>query len=192
MGLISGLGRCPGGGYGNALQCSCLQNPTDRGAWWATVHGVAKSRTGLKRPRPHPASSLRWREAPSPSGDLLAYSATGSFVAVEKQRGAGGGQWGMLSKHSCLALLTAGNPGASGRCLPGPSPPPVPRGLLHSGGHRHPRDALPGLSSRVPAADALLPSVWWSFVEKRWCLRTGLPCSGGPCLSNVTQPTHWC
>ena len=49
MGLISGLGRCPGVGNGNALQYSCLENPTDRGAWWATVHGVAKSLTLLKQ-----------------------------------------------------------------------------------------------------------------------------------------------
>ena len=37
-----GLGRSPGGGQGNPLQYSCLGNPMDRGAWWATVHGVAK------------------------------------------------------------------------------------------------------------------------------------------------------
>ena len=42
--------RFPGGGNGNPLQCSCLENPTDREAWWATVHGVAKSRTQLSRP----------------------------------------------------------------------------------------------------------------------------------------------
>ena len=40
---------CIGGGNGNLLQCSCLENPMDRGAWWAAVYGVAKSRTGLKR-----------------------------------------------------------------------------------------------------------------------------------------------
>ena len=39
--LIPGLGRSPGGGHGNPLQCSCLENPMDRGAWWATVHGVS-------------------------------------------------------------------------------------------------------------------------------------------------------
>ena len=39
---IPGLGRSPGGGHGNALQYSCLENPMDRGAWWATVHGVPK------------------------------------------------------------------------------------------------------------------------------------------------------
>ena len=44
-GSIPGLGRSPGKRNGNPLQYSCLGNPVDRGAWWATVHGVAKSRT---------------------------------------------------------------------------------------------------------------------------------------------------
>ena len=43
MGLIPGLGRSYAGGNGNPLQCSCLGNPMDRGARWATVHGVAES-----------------------------------------------------------------------------------------------------------------------------------------------------
>ena len=47
MGLISGLGRSPGGGNGNPFQCSSLNNPMDRGAWWATVHGVTKIQTGF-------------------------------------------------------------------------------------------------------------------------------------------------
>ena len=42
---ITGLGRSPGGGHGNPLQYSCLENPMDRGAWRATVHGVAQSWT---------------------------------------------------------------------------------------------------------------------------------------------------
>jgi len=45
MGLIPGSGRSPGGGNGNPLQPSCLENPMDRGAWWATVLGVTKSQT---------------------------------------------------------------------------------------------------------------------------------------------------
>ena len=49
VGLISGLGRFPGGRYGNPLQYSCLENPKDRGARQATVHGVAESWTQLKR-----------------------------------------------------------------------------------------------------------------------------------------------
>ena len=47
MGSIPGLGRSPGRGHGNPLQCSCLENPMDRGAW--QVHGVTKSQTRLSR-----------------------------------------------------------------------------------------------------------------------------------------------
>ena len=47
-GLIPASGRSPGEGNGYPLQYSCLENPMDRGAWWATVHGVAKSQTRLK------------------------------------------------------------------------------------------------------------------------------------------------
>ena len=47
-GLIPWLGRSPGGGHDNPLLCSCLENPMDRGAWQAIVHG-AKSQTGLKQ-----------------------------------------------------------------------------------------------------------------------------------------------
>ena len=42
VGLIPGSGRSPGEGNGNPLQYSCLGNPMDRGAWWATVHHVSK------------------------------------------------------------------------------------------------------------------------------------------------------
>ena len=45
VGLIPRSGRSPGIGNGNLLQYSCLENPMDRGAWWATVHKVAKSWT---------------------------------------------------------------------------------------------------------------------------------------------------
>ena len=45
LGLIPGLGRYPGGGHGNPLQYSCLENPMDRGAWQATVHVVTKNQT---------------------------------------------------------------------------------------------------------------------------------------------------
>ena len=45
---IPGSGRSPGRGHGNPLQCSCLENPMDRGTWQAIVHRVAKSQTQLK------------------------------------------------------------------------------------------------------------------------------------------------
>ena len=46
-GLIPGLGRSPGGGSGNPLQYPCLENPMDRGAGWAIVHGVTEGQTRL-------------------------------------------------------------------------------------------------------------------------------------------------
>ena len=46
-GSIPGSGRSPGGGNGNPIQYSCLENPMDSRPWWATVHGVVKNQTGL-------------------------------------------------------------------------------------------------------------------------------------------------
>ena len=47
VGSIPGSGRSSGGGHSSLLQYSCLENPMDRGAWWATVHEVAKSQAQL-------------------------------------------------------------------------------------------------------------------------------------------------
>ena len=47
LGSVPGSGRSPGEGNGYALQYSCLENSMDRGAWWTTVNGIAKSRTRL-------------------------------------------------------------------------------------------------------------------------------------------------
>ena len=52
-GSIPGPGRTPGGGHSNPLQYSWLENPMDRGAWWATIHRVTKSQTQLKRLSTH-------------------------------------------------------------------------------------------------------------------------------------------
>ena len=51
--MIPGSQRFPGGGHGNSLQYSCLENPMDRGTWRATVLGVTKSRIQLKQPNTH-------------------------------------------------------------------------------------------------------------------------------------------
>ena len=56
-GLIPGLGRFPEEGHGNPLQYSSLENPLDRGAWWATVHRIAESWTWLKQLSRQAASS---------------------------------------------------------------------------------------------------------------------------------------
>ena len=58
MGFPGGSGRSPGGGHGNPLQYSWLENPKDRGAWWATVHRVTKSQTQLKRHSTH--AQYKW------------------------------------------------------------------------------------------------------------------------------------
>ena len=58
VGSIPGSGRSPGGEHGNPLQYSCLENPTDRGAWQATVHRVAKSWTHLKQLSTHVCREL--------------------------------------------------------------------------------------------------------------------------------------
>ena len=57
-GLIPGSGRSPGEGHGNPLQYSCLENPMNRGASWATIHGVAKSWTRLKCLSTHTCKAL--------------------------------------------------------------------------------------------------------------------------------------
>ena len=53
MGWICGSRRYPGGGHGSPLQYSCLENPLDRGAWWAIVHRAAKNQTRLKQLSTH-------------------------------------------------------------------------------------------------------------------------------------------
>ena len=63
-GLIPGSGRSPGGGHGNPPQHSCLENPMDRGAWRATVHGVTKSGMRLKRLSIHTCVGIMHPEMP--------------------------------------------------------------------------------------------------------------------------------
>ena len=57
---------CIGEGNGNPLQCSCLENPRDGGAWWAAIYGVTQSRTRLKRLSSSSSSLSHWttREVP--------------------------------------------------------------------------------------------------------------------------------
>ena len=60
MGSNPGSGRCPGEGHGNPLWYSCVENPTDRGAWRATVHGVIKSQTWLNDQHFHTVVQINW------------------------------------------------------------------------------------------------------------------------------------
>ena len=72
VGSIPGSGRSSGGEHGNPLQYSCLENPTDRGAWWATVHGVAQSQTQW--------SGLAWHTAWQGRGAVVSdFGITGNW-----------------------------------------------------------------------------------------------------------------
>ena len=74
LGSIPGLGRSPGRGHDNPLQCSCLEKSRDRGAWWATVHGVTKSQTRLNE---HTHSGILlpgYKWGSWSSGELVAFA----------------------------------------------------------------------------------------------------------------------
>ena len=79
-GSIPGLQRSPGEGDGNPLQFSCLENPMDGGAWWATVHGVVKSRTRLSAFTLIPGAAPGWgpgQGSADPWWSLLPRAASG-------------------------------------------------------------------------------------------------------------------
>ena len=79
LGSIAGLGRSPGEGTGNPSQYFCLENPMDRGAWWATVHGVSKSWIQLSTAYTH-----RWSLPWQPRVELtsLKSASTWHFVSL--------------------------------------------------------------------------------------------------------------
>ena len=83
MVLIPGLGRSLGGGYSNPLQYSCLENLKDRGVWGATVHGVAKSWTRVKRLSTHTLhshSTISYHNSASAGRNLICFQKTTSFL----------------------------------------------------------------------------------------------------------------
>ena len=106
-GLIPGSGRSPGGGHSNPLQDSCLENPTDRGAWRVTVRGVTRSRTRLKRLSAHVLAAQWVGLHASPVWSLVrelgSHTACGSARNKhQKEIDLGRGQsrrWGLCAGH---------------------------------------------------------------------------------------------
>ena len=94
---IPGSGRCPGEGNGNPLQYSCLENPMDRGAWWATVHGVTRVGHNLAT-KPPPL------EISSPGGSDGKESArnAGDLALITNLGGSPGEENGNPLQYSCL------------------------------------------------------------------------------------------
>ena len=83
---IPGLGRSSGGGLSNPIQYSCLGNPMDREAWWATVHRITNSWTRLKRLRWHGMATLQGASLPVPffQWHLLTLSLCAAFCSFLK------------------------------------------------------------------------------------------------------------
>ena len=104
-GSVPGLRRFSGGGNGNPLRYSCLENPTDRGAWWATFHGVPKSQTRLRGGAQHThiystwnsvlvrAGAAKWPHPGSPAPDSL----PGNFRRMPSASADSAGQQGPLT-----------------------------------------------------------------------------------------------
>ena len=112
-GYIPGWGRYPGGENGNPLQYSCLGNPMDRGAWWATVHGVKKQ---LKI-HFHSFSLLPFTE-PFPASEVL--SLTKSIQSICNPHSAPPGLRALLSlsQHTSTPTTPLILPSCPGNCLP--------------------------------------------------------------------------
>ena len=80
-GSMAGSGRSPGGGHSNPLQHSCPEDPKDRGAWWAPVHGVAKSQTRLST-----CTSCRPSASTNPSVSSALWPSTSRLPVVCNHR----------------------------------------------------------------------------------------------------------
>ena len=111
-GSIPGLGRFPGEGNGFPFQYSCLENPTDRGAWWDTVHGVAKSWTQL--------SGEHFHVTFSPHSTLLK-----EVLYRREARAARWLDWNHAAESAAVRALVRSGP-----------PVPGPRQLGTTPGHR--------------------------------------------------------
>ena len=113
-GSISGSERSPGGGHGNPLEYSCLENPMDRGAWRATVHRVAKSQTGLSKAR---ATHTHTHTHPQ----TLTHTDSHTHVSLQNQASE---LWGLCCPlDRLLALQGAGPPDTPPLQLGHPSAP---------------------------------------------------------------------
>ena len=86
MGSIPGQGRSPGGGHGNPPQYSCLDNPKDQRAWWATVHGVAQGQPRLKKFSMHTKGTTAIFKLPFPGAPEVAAVGTAGDGAAGQRR----------------------------------------------------------------------------------------------------------
>ena len=190
LGSIPGLGRSPGGGNSNPLQCSCLENPTDRGAWWAAVRGVTKSRTqpssGTKQQRQSAAQqgnfdSALWRpnwEGNQKRGGLCARLAD-SPCCTRRAGSREGGPRLRRSAQGALSHSPASPPAPGSRGVP-----EAPCAELGAAPGQKARDELGRLPARLcpprPAGDRDPP----------WGLPAGCP-EPPDCRSEIVRSLWW-
>ena len=117
-GSFPGLGRSPGGRYGNPLQYSCQENPMDRGVWQETVHWVAQSRTRLKRLSTH-VESRKEQSIYRCTAQLLPWMLEGMVVPL---------RWGILEENQVLTWFLRGRDGYE---VPVAMPVHVASGQVH-------------------------------------------------------------
>ena len=173
------LGRSPRRRYGNPLQYSCLENPMDRGAWWATVHGITKSRTWLKRLSTHThmficVFPIDWElpeDSPTLSYPFLPWRPVRRLVYIQSTHGMSRSVEAGVHTGCLCSICTTNNSQGRGRRTP-PECPERPGSILF-----HHTSHLAGKPGPFPAGCALhhlLPSLpnpggWGGRVPSSFC-----------------------
>ena len=106
LGSIPGSGRCPGEGNGNPLQYSCLENPMDRGAWWATVHGVSKRQTQPSDPHFHTLIFARFIRHYYVPGADMAQGLSAAWMSAGRRAKTQGQKPKVIGSISFFSLLS--------------------------------------------------------------------------------------
>ena len=188
---IPGSGRSPGGTHGNPLQYPCPENPMDRGSWWATVHGVIKSQTCLKRLRSCAHSHTHTHTPPRHFTDC---GLRHSFQSFWEKLSWNSGLRGRLQVwHTFRSLwnCSQGTRTADASCI---SPLPCPNSAVSTRKEQmHSSGALISVTSTQGQLQTvwfwwmaeLRPTVLWHCIYlhtlKSWCLRDWLPVSLNLC-----------
>ena len=183
--LISGSARSPGGGNGNSLQYSCLENPMDRGAWWATVLGVTESQTWLSDwAHTYIQTLCKSSTLHSPGGSLV-NKLTKRKRSKRWQREGGDIIWALGISYSWICNNLNHTKGFQLResiKYPIPAPPPIFGSFVYS------------VSFCPLPPNHLMSSLSKDFVPNRICGTSVFMCGHGPppSLNARLERGWWC